>query len=265
MRHRRQYFFTVFSAEIIGKALHQLEQLDAPKDERGPKEKRWRLKTSTGNADWSYDDLDEFFAEYRKRPDYAYVVYHIGFDLTLDVTMLETTTTVEVTAPTRANIESVFAVFEDALKESKVPRPPPAPPPRPVIFIGHGHSPLWRDLKDHLHDQHGYRIEAYETGARAGHTIRDILAELVRVSSFALLVLTAEDEHADGTMHARENVIHEAGLFQGRLRYGRAIVLLEAGVSEFSNIAGIHQIRFSRGNIRETYGDVLATLRREFG
>lgn len=51
---------------------------------------------------------------------------------------------------------------------------------------------------------HGYQVEAYETGARAGHTIRDILAELVRVSTFALLVLTAEDEHADGTMHARE-------------------------------------------------------------
>ena len=27
--------------------------------------------------------------------------------------------------------------------------------------------------------------------------------------------MTAEDEHADGTKHARENVIHEVGLFQG--------------------------------------------------
>jgi hypothetical protein len=39
---------------------------------------------------------------------------------------------------------------------------------------------------------------------------------------------------------------------------------LEAGAKEFSNIQGIHQIRFSKGNIREAYGDVLATLRREF-
>jgi hypothetical protein len=42
------------------------------------------------------------------------------------------------------------------------------------------------------------------------------------------------------------------------------IVLLEEGAKKFSNIAGIHQIRFSKGNIRETFGDVLATLRREF-
>jgi hypothetical protein len=33
----------------------------------------------------------------------------------------------------------------------------------------------------------------------------------------------------------------------------------------FSNIEGIRQIRFSKGNIRESFGDVLATPRREFG
>lgn len=84
-------------------------------------------------------------------------------------------------------------------------------------------------------------------------------------SSFACLVLTAEDEMADGTMRARRNVIHEAGLFQGRLGFSRAIVLLEEGAEEFSNIHGIQQIRFAKGNIKETFGEVLATLRREFG
>jgi predicted nucleotide-binding protein len=64
-------------------------------------------------------------------------------------------------------------------------------------------------------------------------------------------------------MHARENVIHETGLFQGRLKHGRAVVLLEEGATEFSNIAGIQQIRFMKNNIRETFGDVLAVLRRE--
>jgi hypothetical protein len=32
---------------------------------------------------------------------------------------------------------------------------------------------------------------------------------------FAFLVMTAEDEQADGNHHARMNVIHEVGLFQG--------------------------------------------------
>lgn len=136
---------------------------------------------------------------------------------------------------------------------------------RPKLFIGHGRNAAWRDLKDHLQDQHGFTIVAYETGARAGHAIRDILEEMLEESSFAILVLTAEDETADGEMRARQNVIHEIGLFQGRLGFARAIVLLEEGTQEFSNIAGIQQIRFSSGRIRETFGDVLATIRREFG
>jgi predicted nucleotide-binding protein len=133
-----------------------------------------------------------------------------------------------------------------------------------VVFIGHGSNAAWRDLKDHLQDKHGFKIEAYETGARAGHTIRDILEEMVTRSSFALLVLTGEDEQPDGQLRARQNVIHEAGLFQGKLGFPRAILLLEDGVEEFSNVHGLQYIKFSKNNIKETYGEVLATLRREF-
>jgi len=64
-------------------------------------------------------------------------------------------------------------------------------------------------------------------------------------------------------MRARQNVIHELGLFQGKLGFSRAIILLEEGTEQFSNIQGIEQIRFSKGNIRETFGEVLATIRRE--
>ncbi len=84
-------------------------------------------------------------------------------------------------------------------------------------------------------------------------------------STFALLVMTAEDLQADGDERARQNVVHEAGLFQGRLGFDRAIAVVEEGVEVFSNLDGIQQIRFSRGKIEETYGHVLATLRREFG
>jgi len=42
-------------------------------------------------------------------------------------------------------------------------------------------------------------------------------------------------------------------------------VLLEEGTEDFSNLQGIHQIRYRKDNIRETFGEVLATLRREFG
>ena len=155
-------------------------------------------------------------------------------------------------------------IFTAAEKDAYIPpKDEYAENPDATIFIGHGRNLAWRDLKDHLTDLHGYKVEAYESGARAGHTIRDN-SHLTKSSSFAVLVMTAEDEQSDGTLHARQNVVHEIGLFQGSLGFDRAIVLLENGTTEFSNLHGIQQLRFDKGRIRETFGDVLATLRREF-
>jgi predicted nucleotide-binding protein len=75
--------------------------------------------------------------------------------------------------------------------------------------------------------------------------------------------MTAEDEQPDGRMRARENVVHEIGLFQGRLGFKRAIVLLEEGCEEFSNIHGIGQIRFPKGNIGAKFEEIRQVLERE--
>jgi Predicted nucleotide-binding protein containing TIR-like domain len=135
---------------------------------------------------------------------------------------------------------------------------------QPRVFIGHGHDPAWRDLKDHLQDKHGIKVIAYESGERGGHAIRDILEELMSSASLAFLVLTKEDETLDGASRARQNVVHEVGLFQGRLGFTRAIVISQEGTEVFSNIAGVHQLHF-RNKIQEVFGDALAVYRREFG
>jgi hypothetical protein len=132
--------------------------------------------------------------------------------------------------------------------------------PPPPLFIGHGHSPVWRELADHLRDQHGYRIVAFESARRSGRSITDILVDMTREASFAILVHTAEDEQADGRLRARQNVIHETGLFQGCLGLDRAIVVREHGCEDFSNLAGVQELHY-RNEIREVFGDVLAALR----
>jgi predicted nucleotide-binding protein len=89
------------------------------------------------------------------------------------------------------------------------------------------------------------------------------LSEMLDNAAIALLVLTAEDEQADGEMVARQNVIHEVGLFQGRLGFTRAIVLLEEGCAQFSNIEGLGQIRFRAGEISSTFEEVRRVMERE--
>ena len=131
------------------------------------------------------------------------------------------------------------------------------------IFIGHGHSPDWREFKDFINDRLGLHWDEFTRVPAAGVTNIKRLAQMLDQACMAFLVMTAEDEQPDGTLRARENVIHEAGLFQGRLGFEKAILLLEEGCEEFSNIEGLGQIRFPKGNISATFEEVRRVLERE--
>jgi len=211
------------------------------------------------DEEWRYNSFEEFLAA----ADQGVATFELRADkdLRLYFNSLGPFSMLSVSAPSREQIERITSVFEADAERCRVPEYEEQTEPK--VFIGHGGSPQWKELKDHLHEKHGYAVEAYEIGSRAGHTIRDILEKMLKESSFALLVMTGEDETKDGRLLPRLNVVHEAGLFQGKLGFTRAIVILEKGTEEFSNIAGIQQIRFSKGKIRESFGDVLAVLDRE--
>ena len=262
MRKSKHYERVRFAAEVIRKAS---EILHREVDSKGPQQRRLYLTLEVDDADWEHDTTEEFFSDYRRATGSGVYREEIGNKYELKLQFFDDgDTSVSVGASNRSKIEVVFEVFEEHIDKSRLPELPSPPPQRPMIFIGHGRSLLWRELKDHLQDQHCYDVVAYEVGARAGHGIRDILEDMLDKSTFAILVMTGEDETTNGAIQPRLNVVHETGLFQGSLGFSRAIMMLEEGTQEFSNIHGICQIRFSKGNIRETFGDVLASIRREF-
>jgi hypothetical protein len=142
-------------------------------------------------------------------------------------------------------------------------RRPPLRPAGTSVVIGHGRSLAWRELKDFVHDRLRLPWDEFNRVPVAGMTNVTRLSEMLDNAAIALLVLTAEDEQADGEMVARQNVIHEVGLFQGRLGFTRAIVLLEEGCAQFSNIEGLGQIRFRAGEISSTFEEVRRVMERE--
>lgn len=263
MKRKTVYDRCRFSAETLREAIDAYTALVGEKDKI---HHSWG--TGKGVNEWNFDTLEEFYSEYRSEATAANVFMQSSqHSLNIDFVgrSYYVQTSVSVSAPSRREIEKVFYSFDRDAESVRIPAvPPQADVAEPVIFIGHGRSGAWRDLKDHLVDQHGYRVEAYETGTRSGHTIRDILDDMLQASSFALLVLTGEDAQEDGGVRARQNVVHELGLFQGKLGFARAIAIVEEGVEFISNMDGVQQIRFPPGGIRQVYGDVLAVLRREF-
>ena len=131
------------------------------------------------------------------------------------------------------------------------------------VFIGHGHSPAWLELERFLRDRLKLEVDEFNRVSPAGMSNKERLSEMMDDAGFAFLVMTGEDEKAEGNPLPRMNVVHEAGLFQGRLGFERAIVLLEEGCEEFSNIAGLGQVRFPEGNIAATFEEVRTVLKRE--
>jgi predicted nucleotide-binding protein len=186
-------------------------------------------------------------------------------------------TSVDLKLPSRDHVDNVLAVFaraESQMRPSALQvvneqgevqaRVQPDPPPKLTIFIGHGHDPQWERLRDFLKRDNLLNVVFYESGSRAGLETGSVVLGMSDEADMAFIVHTGEDEDRTGAKRARENVVHEAGIFQAKLGFNRAIVVLEEGCSEYSNIKGIAQIRFAKGQIDTIFGDVLLTILREF-
>ncbi len=210
MEKNKWYYNTIFSARVIEEAHDSfLSQLGATKEINNPS----FMQVTICDEEWSFDTRQEFLSEYPKGNScyFAHRIQECSFRVYL---MYKDITRVYVEFPERSKIESIFQVFERNLNESKI-----VTESEPLtIFIGHGHNPQWRDLKDHLHEKHGVNVNHYEIGPRAGKSIKDVLEEMLGESSFALLVLTGEDMQTNGELHAREIRNTRVRIVSGKIR-----------------------------------------------
>lgn len=219
------------------------------------------LEVSREDGTWLLDSVEDFIAELGQ--SYAASIFSVtgsgafGDGMSLRVAFSGTSTTVTVEHTERTFVDREMAAWARSAEANLLPLTPP------TVFLGHGGSVQWRIVDEYL-AQLGYSVEKYETLSRVGYTIKEVLEEMLSKSDIAILVMTAEDEQGDGSVRARQNVVHETGLFQGHLGFRRTIVLLEEGTSDYSNIAGLQEIRYPANGIRAALGDIAVTLEREF-
>lgn len=250
-----------FDPDTVRRALAAAEELA---DEKA--QMYYRRVHMPGEVIWDLDTSDEFFAEYRS-DECTFADLHASlFQLTFsarfpDHTMFPPTSTIRIKLPTKAQVDRVFEIFESGKVQSLVASPKPS---EPVPFIGHGRDQQWRDLRDHLRDKHRIEAKYFENAPSAGEQTLDRVLKLVSQSNCALLVHTAEDELADGTVQARQNVVNETGIAIAAFGLDKVIVLLEKACAGFTNFAGVTLLPFEHGNISAAFGEVVANLLDKF-
>jgi predicted nucleotide-binding protein len=151
-------------------------------------------------------------------------------------------------------------------KSAATPTAPPSPVRRlakRTVFIGHGHSAEWRKLSLFLRDEHDLSVIEFNSSSPVGISTTEHLQAMLNQADFAFLILTGEDEQATGELNPRLNVVHEAGLFQGKLGFRKAILFLEEGCQDFSNVRGLTPIGFPKGEIDARFHEATRVLKRE--
>lgn len=263
---RRTYDLVMFPESVIQAVIEEAGSLpDAPTSLSLATE---TFEVKRGNESTTHDSLEQFFRDLRLGADSYSVTIPIrspwmkalptpGF---VEIAYGWTQSAVTIGHADTEVIGRFFDIFDRARDANRIPA---SQVDGPRIFLGHGGDPQWRELYMYLTTSLGFKVEEFGSQPRAGFTAKEVLESALLENNFAILVMTGEDV-AEDELRARQNVVHEIGLFQGRYGFTRAIVVHEIGVEQFSNMAGVQDIRFPPTMIKAAFAEVADTIRREF-
>ncbi|CAD5962220.1 Ribokinase [Streptomyces sp. KY75] len=129
------------------------------------------------------------------------------------------------------------------------------------VFVAHGRNPEWLAVKAFVEQRFGVPVYSFESDAWGSRPVTEALSDYLQRCDFAICVLTAEDATSEGHRVARQNVIHEIGLFQGRCGFDRVLVLAEEGCEFIPAAVTPHTLTFPRHAIDKTFWHLDRTMR----
>ena len=132
------------------------------------------------------------------------------------------------------------------------------------IFISHGTNPEWFAVERFLENRFDAPVYSFESASWGGQEISGALIKYLERCGISVCILTAEDFTDDGRMLARQNVIHEVGLFQGRHGFYSVVLLAEEGCDFVPQAAVAYTIYFPHNRIHRTFYQ-LAEIIKEHG
>jgi predicted nucleotide-binding protein len=124
-----------------------------------------------------------------------------------------------------------------------------------TIFVGHGENKDWARIVLFLKETYKFNIQYFEKEDRNNESISQVLKAFVDSCGLAIMLLSGEDETKDGRVRAPQNVIHEAGLFQGMLGFENVLLLVDRGIEGFINMAGMQIIYYDK-NVESSFTEI---------
>lgn len=217
------------------------------------------VETSRGSS----EDLDLSFVDEALAMDLTLVPYAaMGSGMSVQLTLRDESVHLSIEADERL-VVAMFDVAHEALLATVPPNSAAAAQSaRPFrIFIAYGGGRAWEVVRDYLVAA-GFEVDAFTEQERAGELTLDVVEGMIRSASVAVIVMTGADKMEDGSIYARQNVVHETGFAQGAIGRRNTVILREAGVTLPTNVAGLTYIQFEKGEIHTTKDRVIALLSR---
>ena len=121
------------------------------------------------------------------------------------------------------------------------------------IFISHGGNSEWFAVQRFLEDRFDAPVHSFESAPWGGRQIAEAISSYLDRCGLSVCVLTAEDFTRDGRKFARQNVIHEVGLFQGQHGLDSVVLLVEEGCDFVPQASVPYTIYFPHNKIHRTF------------
>ncbi len=222
--------------------------------------RRTPLVLSVEHADgstWKLDGRHDFYERYRQPGVASAYIEDIGADAFRLSYIEQMGTTVFAKHPDDEQLRAMFAIFDED-------RPGAETSVResvggvPNVFISQGGRAAGRALAEGL-ERNGFVVKTYERPGNRRDATRSLLEALVQGRDFAVLLYLDEDEDAHGGRRAREHVLHEVGLFQGRLGLERAVIVRQEGLEPLDRSHAVPEVGF-RQDPREVLDELVGMI-----
>jgi sugar/nucleoside kinase (ribokinase family) len=135
--------------------------------------------------------------------------------------------------------------------------------PAARVFLVHEGKRDWRVVRNFIVSK--CKLEVFELSLADinENTLAEIMEEQLPRCSFGVCVLSPRTPPAGAAADADQDLVHQAGILQGRYGFKRVAILAEQGCQTFSNIAGLIHLNFPPGQVETTFFELERMFQRE--